>query len=95
MPMKRPIGADPPVPAEAASRFDGDARRGSEHLRLIVGGLLLEQLPAWHRNDSRLDALRLKRLSRRNRELHFGAGRKERHIALPIGVAENVGAARR
>src|SRR6202453_1920411 len=43
--------SDVTVPAEARGGLDADARRGAQHLRAVLLALLLEQLPAGHRDD--------------------------------------------
>ena len=55
-------------PAEADRRFDADTRRGAEHGAAIGFVLLLEQLPAWHRDDRGGDALGRELIARRHRD---------------------------
>src|SRR5262245_39803457 len=46
---------DPAGPAERRARFDGDLRHaGGQNLVAVVGVLLLEELPARHRDDTGL-----------------------------------------
>src|ERR1700735_3740270 len=49
--------SDVTVPAEARGGLDADTRCGAQHLRAVLLALLLEQLPAGHRDDGDVLAL--------------------------------------
>ena len=88
------LPAEASTPASTATpRLDG----GRQHGLLVVVVLLLEELPARHRDDAHVG---LERLGRLERQVHLAAGRDHDRLglalaALPQRVGAAQGAARR
>ena len=90
--LDRDRRVDPARPAEARRRLDGDLQHVRRQHRLaVLLALLLEELPARHRDDTRRDALLGEQVARLERRRHLGAGRDEHHVGR-VDVREHVGA---
>ena len=93
-------GAPPPhiaCPAERRRLLHRDARRNRVRKHLLAIGLvlLLEQLPGWHADDARRDALRRKLFGGGDAERNLAARADQDHLRWRTAeVGQYIGAAR-
>src|SRR5664279_176701 len=86
------IRPDVLTPAEAGARFDGHARPHlrRQYLALVLGGLLIEQPPARHGDDARLNAFCREPLIGANAKLHLRAGPDQDDVGCSAGISHDV-----
>src|SRR6266850_4625046 len=87
------LRTDVAIPAERGAHFDGNARcdGGGQNAFFVGGVLLIENFPAGHADDARLDAFGFEFFVGGDTVLEFGAGAQEDDFGLAaIGVGENV-----
>src|ERR1035438_913912 len=81
------------LPAKGRSGLNPNLNaRRIKHSCAIGGILLVEQLPAWHRNHARADVLALQYVARRDRDFHFGTSGEEGDLGGPLALSEHIGA---
>src|SRR5262249_9075155 len=78
------VVTDPFLPTQRDPRLYGQAARdrSGKHGLAVVCRLLLEQLPAGHGYETRLDPLVARRPGRGDGEWDFGAGRQQQTVGL-------------
>src|SRR5258707_3499095 len=87
------LRTDVAIPAERGAHFDGNARGdgGGQNAFFVGGVLLIENFPAGHADDARLDAFGFEFFVGGDTVLELGAGAQENDFGLAaIGVGENV-----
>src|SRR5258708_28561966 len=87
------LRTDVAIPTERGAHFDRNAgcEGGGQNAFLVGGVLLIENFPAGHADDARLDTLGLEFFVGGDTVLELGAGAQENDFGLAaIGVGENV-----
>src|SRR5258708_10045611 len=87
------LRTDVAIPTERGAHFDRNARcdGGGQNAFAVCGVLPIENFPAGHADDARLDAFGFEFFVGGDTVLEFGAGAQEDDFGLTaIGVGENV-----
>src|SRR5262249_17411824 len=76
--------SDVALPAEGRCLLNGDAQfhRRRQHAVTVLGSLVVEDVPRWHRNNPRPNALEEQRLVGVYSQTHFTAGRNQNDVRI-------------